>query len=274
VEDVVRYERRGPAAWVTLDRPEKVNALSLAVQAGLRASLDDALADDDVRVIVLKGAGGNFSSGYDIREEIESGIRGAEHWHRVLTAYTELTMALWEAPKPTIAAVRGWCLAGACELAMACDLIVATEEARFGEPEVLQGSGPVTLLMPFVLGQKKTNELLLTGATLSADEAERAGLINRVVPEERLESAVEEFVARIAPIPLPVLRLTKLALNRAYEAMGLRDAVQINRDLAAILNSLETEEQVEFGRIVSTDGLRAALAWRNGRYPDERSADA
>ena len=90
-------------------------------------------------------------------------------------------MELWSLPRPTIAAVRGWCLAGACELAMACDMIVAADDARFGEPEIRYGSGPVSLLMPFVLGQKKTNELLFTGDWIDAHEAERLGLVNAVV---------------------------------------------------------------------------------------------
>ena len=94
-------------------------------------------------------------------------------------------MELWSLPRPTIAAVRGWCLAGACELAMACDMIVAADDARFGEPEIRYGSGPVSLLMPFVLGQKKTNELLFTGDWVDAQEAERLGLVNRVAPGRR-----------------------------------------------------------------------------------------
>src|SRR5215210_1343080 len=151
---------------------------------------------------------------------------------------------------------------------MACDLIVAGEDARFGEPEIRYGSGPVTLLMPFVLGQKKTNELLFTGDAVPADEAERLGLVNRVVPGDELERAVEALVARIAPTPLPVLRLTKLALTRAYEAMGLRSAVGANLDLSAILNAADTPEQREFDRIVGEQGLKAALAWRDSRYGD------
>src|SRR5207244_8829951 len=146
---------------------------------------------------------------------------GAESWRRVLEDDVGVTLELWALPKPTIAAVRGWCLAGGCELAMACDLIVAAEDARFGEPEIRYGSGPVTLLMPFLLGQKRTNELLFTGDAITAREAERIGLVNRVVPADELDAAVGELVRKIAPTPLPVLRLTKLALLRAYAAMGL-----------------------------------------------------
>jgi enoyl-CoA hydratase/carnithine racemase len=175
MSDVVLYESRGPAAWITLNRPEKLNALNKAVVDGLFAAMGTALADDGVKVVVLTGAGRAFSAGYDIGEEVADEIEGAERWHRVLERDVNLTMELWSLQKPTIAAVRGWCLAGACELAMACDLIVAAEDARFGEPEIRYGSGPVALVMPFVLGQKKTNELLFTGDTIDAAEAHRVG---------------------------------------------------------------------------------------------------
>src|SRR5207302_1706413 len=127
------------------------------------------------------------------------------------------------------------------------------------------GSGPVTLLMPFLLGQKKTNELLFTGDAIDAPEAERIGLVNRVVADDELEDAVGELVRKIAPTPLPVLRLTKLALLRAYEAMGLRSAVFSNLDLSAILNAADTPEQRQFDELVSTQGLKAARAWRDSR---------
>lgn len=264
--DVVLYERRGPAARVTLNRPEKLNAINGPMVAGLRAAFRRALDDDEVKVVVLTGAGRAFSAGYDLAEEVDKPPEGADGWREVLADDVEMTMALWALAKPTIAAVRGWCLAGACELAMACDLVVAAQDARFGEPEIRYGSGPVTLLMPFVLGQKKTNELLFTGDAVDSAEAARLGLVNRVVPAEELDEAVDELVGKIAPTPLPVLRLTKLALVRAYEAMGLRDAVGANLDLSAILNAADTPEQREFDRIVAADGLRAALAWRDSRY--------
>ncbi|MGH2994812.1 MAG: enoyl-CoA hydratase/isomerase family protein [Gaiellaceae bacterium] len=266
MSSVVLEERRGPAAWITLNRPEKLNAINVEMVEALRQALRRAADDDEVKVVVLTGAGRAFSAGYDIAEEVEAGIEGADRWHEVLADDVTMTMEIWALPKPTIAAVRGWCLAGACEVAMACDLIVATEDAHFGEPEIRYGSGPVTLLMPFVLGEKKTNELLFTGEAIDAAEAERAGLVNRVVPAEELEGAVEALVRKIAPTPLPVLRLTKLALTRAYEAMGLRQAVHANLDISAVLNAADTPEQREFDRIAAADGLKAALAWRDARY--------
>jgi enoyl-CoA hydratase len=264
--EAVRYETRGPAAWVTLNRPEKLNALNKAVLAGLHDAFDRAVADDEVKVVVVTGEGRAFSAGYDLDDEAAGAYGAAHDWHHVLGVDIDATMKLWALPKPTIAAVHGYCLAGGCELAMACDMIISTESGRFGEPEIRYGSGPVTLLMPFILGQKKTNELLFTGDWVGAQEAERLGLVNRVAPAAGLEAAVDELVAKIAPTPLPVLRLTKLALNRAYEAMGLRQAVNANLDISAILNAAETPEQREFDSIVAASGLKAALAWRDSRY--------
>jgi enoyl-CoA hydratase len=266
MSEPVLYERRGPAAWIVLNRPDKLNAMNAALVAGVRDLVARAAADDEVKIVVLTGAGRAFSAGFDIAEEVAQKVETAQDWHRVLSADVAMTMEVWSLPKPTIAAVRGWCLAGGCELAMACDLVVCTEDARFGEPEIRYGSGPVTLLMPFVLGQKKTSELLFTGDSLGAPEALAAGLVNRVVAADRLDAEVADLVRKIAPTPLPVLRFTKLALQAAYEAMGLRQAVAANVGLSSLLNSADTPEQREFDRIAAEGGLRAALDWRDRRY--------
>jgi enoyl-CoA hydratase len=264
--DLVLYEIRAPAAHITLNRPDKLNALSAELFDQLQLALDRAAADDAVKVVVLTGAGRAFSAGFDLSEEAADQPATAEEWRAVLARDVEVTMQLWRLPKPTIAAVRGWCLAGGCEVAMACDMILATEDARFGEPEIRYGSGPVTLLMPFLIGQKKTNELLFTGDVIDAAEAHRIGLVNRVISADELDDAVAELTTKIAPTPAAVLRLTKLALLRAYEAAGVAEAVAANLDISAILNAADTPEQREFDAIVARDGLRAALAWRDSRY--------
>ncbi len=266
-EPACLYEKRGSAAWITLNRPAKLNALNGDVLKLLHEHLDAAVADDEVKVVVVGAAGDRaFSAGYDLGGEATGSYGRAHDWHHVLGVDIDATMKLWSLPKPTIAAVRGYCLAGGCELAMACDIIISTESGRFGEPEIRYGSGPVTLLMPFILGQKKTNELLFTGDMIDAETAERVGMINRVVADDELESTIDELVRKIAPTPLPVLRLTKIALVRAYEAMGLREAVNMNLDLSSMLNAADTPEQLEFMEIVRTQGLKAALAWRDNRY--------
>lgn len=264
--DTVLYAVDGPVATITLNRPDKLNAINTEMVGELDRRLAEAAADDGVKVLLVQGAGRAFSAGYDITDEIEDRIETPLEWLPVLRRDVDLTMRIWSFPKPTIAVVHGYCLGGACEIAMACDLIVASEDAWFGEPEIQYGSGPVTLLMPFVLGQKKTNELLFTGDRIEASEAQRLGLVNRVVPPDRLAAAARELALRIAPTPLAVLRLTKQTLNRAYEAMGLRAAVEANVDVSAIINGANTPEQQEFDAIATRDGLRAALAWRDARY--------
>ena len=266
VTDLALYELRGAAALITLNRPDKLNALSASLVDELETALRRAVEDEQVKVVVLTGAGRAFSAGYDLSEEAADQPATADQWHKVLARDVEVTMQVWRCPKPTIAAVRGWCLAGGCELAMACDMIIAADDARFGEPEIRYGSGPVTLLMPFLIGQKKTNELLFTGDVIDAHEAHRIGLINRVVAPGELDDAVAELTAKIAPTPAAVLRHTKLALLRAYEAAGLTQAVASNLDISSILNAADTPEQREFDAIVTRDGLKAALQWRDSRY--------
>jgi enoyl-CoA hydratase len=264
--DVVLYETQGPIARITLNRPDKLNALNAQAVLELDRRVGEAAADDAVKVVLIAGNGRAFSAGYDINDEIEDGTSTPLEWQPVLRRDVDVTMRIWSCPKPTIAVVHGYCLAGGCEIAMACDLIVAADNARFGEPEIQYGSGPVTLLMPFILGQKKTNELLFTGDKIDAQAALAAGLVNKVVPLDELADAAEELALRIAPTPLPVLRLTKQALNRAYEAKGLRAAVEANVDISAILNGANTPEQQEFDNIAAAEGLKAALTWRDARY--------
>ena len=235
------------------------------------AALDAAAADPAVRVIVLEGAGRAFSSGYDLGEEVEGGVDGPVQWRALLAADVAATLRILDCPKPVIAQVHGYALAGGLEIAMACDLIVAAEGTRLGEPEIRYGSAPVTLLMPYLIGQKKTRELLLTGDLIDAVEAERIGLVNRVVPAERLAAEVDALADRLARTPPEVMSLTKQMLNRAMDAAGFRAAVEAGLDLGAIINAADTPEQREWDEIVRRDGLKAALAWRDRRY-DERLA--
>src|SRR5919198_5380563 len=158
--DPVLYETRGPVSWITLNRPEKLNAIDARTVEELLSALRRAEGDGAVKVIVFTGARGRaFSAGCDITDEVNDQPANALEWREVLARDVDLTMAIWSASKPTIAAVNGYCLAGACEIAMACDMIIATPRSTFGEPEIRYGLGPVTLLMPFVLGEKNTNEM-------------------------------------------------------------------------------------------------------------------
>ena len=256
---------------LTLNRPAKLNALSGDLVAALDAAMGAAVEDPRVRVIVLEGAGRAFSSGYDLTEEAEGSITGPVAWREALAVDVAATLRILDCPKPVIAQIHGYALAGGLELAMACDLIVAAEGTRLGEPEIRYGSAPVTLLMPYLVGQKKTRELLLTGDLIDAVEAERIGLVNRVVPLERLAAEVDALADRLARTPPEVMGPTKRMLNRAMDSAGFRLAVEAGLDLGAIVNAADTPEQREWDAIVRRDGLKAALAWRDRRY-DERLA--
>jgi enoyl-CoA hydratase len=260
-------------AWgvrLVLDRPDRLNALSHELVDALDHAIAAAATDPTVRVVVIEGAGRAFSAGYDLNEEVDEVIEGPLQWRDLLARDIAVTMRIWDCPKPVIAQVHGYCLAGALEVAMACDLIIAAEGTKLGEPEIRYGSAPVTLLMPALIGQKKTRELLLTGDLIDAAEAERIGLVNRVVPAERLAAEVDALADRLARTPPEVMRLTKHLLNRAMEAAGLHEAIAAGLDLGALINAADTPEQREWDAIVRRDGLKAALAWRDRRYEAER----
>jgi len=262
---------REPTSWgvrLTLNRPEKLNAISRELREALTEAIAEAASDDRVRVIALAGAGRAFCSGYDLSEGQPD---SAWDWRAVLAEDVAATLAVWRCPKPVIAQVHGYALAGGLELAMACDLIIASDDARLGEPEIRFGSAPVTLLMPFLIGQKKTRELLMTGDLIDAREAERIGLVNRVVAAEQLVAEVDALADRIARVPPDVMAPTKLMLNRAMEVAGFAEAVELGLDIQSFVNMSETSRA--FDEIVRRDGLKAALAWRDERY-DERLRDA
>ena len=259
-----------PAPWgvrLILNRPDKLNAISAELRQALRGAIETAADDSSVRVIVIRGAGRAFCSGYDLSEAAPPDAWG---WREVLAEDVEATLAIWRCPKPVIAQVHGYALAGGLELAMACDLIVTAEDAQLGEPEIRFGSAPVTLLMPFLIGQKKSRELLFTGDLVDGREAARIGLVNRAVPADQLDAEVEALADKLARVPEDVMAPTKLMLNRAMEASGFLSAVESGLDLQSFVNMSETARA--FDGIVRQDGLKAALRWRDERY-QERLAE-
>jgi enoyl-CoA hydratase len=252
---------------LTLNRSDKLNAISADLRDSLKSAIEEAAADPAVRVLVIAGAGRAFCSGYDLSEAVPTDAWG---WRQVLAKDVEATLAIWRCPKPVIAQVHGYALAGGLELAMACDLVVAAEDAQLGEPEIRFGSAPVTLLMPFLVGQKKTRELLFSGDLVDGLEAARIGLVNRAVPADRLTDEVDALADKLARVPEDVMAPTKLMLNRAMEASGFLAAVEAGLDLQSFVNISETARA--FDVVVRRDGLKAALRWRDERYK-ERLAD-
>ena len=239
----VLYELDGPVAWVTLNRPEVRNAQNVRMTLALDDAYQRAVADDAVRVIVLCGAGKHFSAGHDIGTPARdihldferratswyphAGKRGAEAMFvREQEAYLGMCKRWRELPKPTIAMVHGACIAGALMLAWSCDLIVASDDAFFADPVVRMGiPGVEYFAHPYVMSPRKAKEFLFLGDRMPADEALRAGMINRVVPRDRLRHEVATLAARIAEKPRFALALTKKAVNHAEDLMGMYQAM-------------------------------------------------
>jgi enoyl-CoA hydratase/carnithine racemase len=174
---------------------------------------------------------------------------------------------VFDHPKPVVAQVHGYCLAGGCDLMMMCDVAIASEDALFGEPEIRFGSGVVTMVMPWLIGARKAKELLLTGEDrITAAEALRIGLVNRVVPADGLDAATLAFAEEVAKLDPVAVSMTKAAINRSLEVAGFREALAANVDLDSVIEAAEVPERREFNRIRGERGLKAAIAWRDARF--------
>lgn len=252
--------REGAVAVITLDRPDKLNAITPQMTAALGRALDDIEDDDGVRAIVIEGAGRAFSAGFDLEAGEWDSL---ESIRREMETDFDMILRFWNCPKPTVAALHGYCLGGALELALACDLAVAAQDTRLGEPEVRFGSGIVALLLPWITGPKQAKELLLTGSDrITAQRALEMGLVNRVVPEGQHRAAALELAREVAANDAAAVQLTKLAINRSYEVMGLRQALAQALELGIAAEASETEDSRTFNQILAKQGAKAALAWR------------
>jgi enoyl-CoA hydratase/carnithine racemase len=264
--DTVIIERVGRIAILTLNRPAQLNAINRETIRRTQVVMDELEADDEIAVVIIRGAGRAFSSGMDLKDDAAAGISGVDAWRTVLEEDLAFLMRFWDFPKPTIAVVHGFCLAAACELAMCCDITIAEEGTYFGEPELKFGSVITAMMMPWLTGPKIAKELLL-GADdrVTAERALEIGLINRVVPEGGGMTAAREMAARMAVMDAAAVRLTKRAINRTFETMGLKQALRANLDLAVEIEAMETPSRKRFKEIAKAEGLKAALAWRENR---------
>jgi len=216
--DEVRYEVADGVARVTINRPERRNAMSYGVMQGLRDAVGAAKADDEVRVLVLAGAGDRaFCAGADLGGIAENAGAAADHDGRGLLA--NLFRELWGLGKPTIARVRGYALAGGFGLALACDLVVAADDAQFGTPEVNVGLWPYMITVPLLrsMPARTVLELQMTGRRVDAAEAARIGFVNRVVPVAELDAVVDELAATLAAKSPLVMRWGRDAFYRVLE---------------------------------------------------------
>jgi enoyl-CoA hydratase len=263
----IRLERSGAVATLTLDRPQRLNAINKQMLLELQHALDTVEGDPELRALVVNGAGGNFSSGFDLSEQMEARPTGVEIWREILERDFGTITRFWHFSKPTIAAVSGYCLAGGCELALCCDITLASEDAIFGEPELKFGAGIVVMILPWLVGPKHAKEIILRGMDrIPAQEALRIGLINRVVSVGELDSAALALARDIAVIDPHLVQQTKCAINRTFEIMGLVDALEAALDIDLAIEGAGSSDKIEFMKIARKDGLRAAIAWRDGRF--------
>lgn len=266
--ETITFDNRSGIGVITLNRPERLNAISQKLIEDLNHLLDAIERDESVRVVVLTGAGRAFCSGFDLKDGADTHqSRGIAEWRPIIQRDFDAIMRFWYLSRPTIAAVHGYCLAGGCELAMACDITVAAEGTRFGEPELRFGSGIVAMLMPWFAGPKKTKEWILSGNDrITAREAMEWGLVNRVVPDgQHLDSALA-LAREIALNDRVRVGMVKQAINRSFDIMGMRNALAAAMETEVQMESMETPESKAFWDIARKDGLKAALAWRDRRF--------
>ncbi len=269
-EPVLLVEDAGPVRVLTLNRPRSLNALNATLMDALMAALDEAAEDDAVSVLVLRGAGRAFCAGYDLKEDAEAGVQDSAAWYAELRRSTEQMLRILDHPKPVIASVHSYCLAGGTDLMLACDLAVAADDAYFGYVDIRFGSGVVSMFLPWVVGVRKAKELLFTGEDrIPAEEALRIGLVNRVVPRDELGSATLALAEEIAKNEPFVVQTTKRALNRVWDVAGFRAAMAANTELDTIIETANLPARDEFRRITQEQGLKAAIAWRDARYRGE-----
>ncbi len=268
VDDPRPYVRR-----LTLNRPDKRNALSNNLRAELFAALEAADRDKDVRVIVLRGAGSCFSAGYDLSAE---GARqappfytagGSGFWARHVV---EGCFRIWDLAKPVIGQVHGWCLAGGSELAAACDLLYVAEDAQIGYPPVRNMSPPDNQFHAWYCGLRPAMEMMLTGDAMSGIEAVQAGFANRAFAAEKLEDETLAIAERVAKIPTDVQQMNKRSVHRAMEIMGLRAAVRAGAEIQALALTTESS-QAMFAKF--REGVKSALDVRDGAYGDYRTGE-
>ena len=230
--ETIRYAADGPVATITLARPEAANAQSSQLISELDAAFDEADANDSVRVVILAAEGKHFSAGHDLKEL----LAGTEHWSAMRdtpegklaheqTMYFDKLVRIRDFRKITIAAVQGTCSAAGLMLACMCDLIIAADDARFANPVLrMSGVGVELLVEPWELGPRKAKEFLFCAETFGAEEAERYGLVNRIVPRTSLADAAREMADKVALVPALTAEMVKASINHMVDLMGQRES--------------------------------------------------
>jgi enoyl-CoA hydratase len=263
VDEPAEHVRR-----LTLNRPEKRNALSNRLRSELFAALRAGDADPETRVMIIRGSGEGFSAGYDLAPDPDDPMPwptapGDGQWPRhVVQGWFEI----WDMAMPVIAQVHGWCLAGGSELATACDLVYVADDARIGYPPVRTMTTPDMQFHPWMLGMRAAMEQMLTGDALTGVEAARLGWANRSFPAEALESAVVAMAERVSQVPPDLQQLNKRVVHRAMEQMGIRTAIRAGSEILAL--GLHQRSSREYLTRMMSGVLGDALAERDRPFGD------
>ncbi len=263
----VLYEKDGRVATIIMNRPDKLNALSEGLIDDIVAAAEEAEADGEVRVIILKGAGRAFSAGYDITpgktdQEKPTLASTLLRFRRTTTQWYKL----WNLAKPIVVQVHGYCLAGATDLALSCDMVIAAENTVFGLPDVRGIESVESHMWTYLVGPQWAKRMMMTGDPIDGNTAERIGLILKAVPADKLDEEVRTLAGRIANVPLELLMPHKALINKVMAMMGHGVAQQLATDTVVITHHSEANRR--FREISEKEGLRAALQWRDGPFGD------
>jgi enoyl-CoA hydratase len=277
---MIDYAKSDRIATITLDRPEKYNALRVEMWEELEDALKDANRDRSVRVIVLQGAGDSFCAGFDFSGGLAhfEGIRedGYDPGADALGATDPFIgpipkfMTMWHGSTPVIAKVHGWCVGGGSEMALCADLVIASEDAQFGTPYSRVWGCHLTGMWIYRLGLTRAKFYALTGDSISGKEAAEIGLINFAYPLEELDAKVQFWAERLAQVPLTQLAAMKLIVNQAFENMGIHNTQYLGPILDGIMRN--TPEGRDFVRTAREKGVRAAVTERDGPFGDYSQA--
>lgn len=274
------YATEGRVAHITLNRPDRLNAIDDMMPGEIRRAVEEANADDAVHVIVLQGAGRAFCSGYDLRLYAEGGSEGIQEempWdpmrdYRLMKRNTDDFLSLWRSYKPTICKVHGFAIAGGSDIALCADLIVMAEDARIGYMPARVWGCPTTAMWVYRLGAQRAKRLLLSGDTIDGTTAAEWGLVCKAVPAVELDAEVDALAERLAGVPRNQLQMQKLVINQAYENMGL----QTTQMIATLFDGVarHSPEGMWFKHVAEAQGFDTAVEWRDsGRYlPDGEEA--
>ncbi|MGD9861726.1 MAG: enoyl-CoA hydratase/isomerase family protein [Pseudodonghicola sp.] len=261
----LKAEIAGGVLRLVLNRPDKLNALTHDIYRAIGDAVIAAAGNPEVSVITLQGAGRAFSSGFDLKLEVADKSH-ATKLEGLAGNANRTRWAIWNSPKPVIAAVHGYCLAGAFEMMLPCDLTIAARSTVLGEPEILFGAGPAFLMVPWMTSHKRAKDILLTGRHITAAEALDMGFVSRVVEDDALEAALEETVATLLRMAPHALAMVKRGVNRAYEGAGMSPHLDAWAETGAYMGYISDEEGSEFKTVLEAEGVSAALEWRRRRF--------